>query len=154
MSWNIKTLNSLISFTHKPPLFSIHVQEHLSKMVGLNANTTTYLTLLRLSAFLPHVLNVSGGKATLTVVYTINRLPSSALQNFSSFEHLYGTPPSYSSLCVLDCACFVLLQSHELSKLEPRSHLCCVLGYEIEHKGYRSWDPISQRLRISPHVIF
>uniref|UniRef100_A0A2N9GB49 Reverse transcriptase Ty1/copia-type domain-containing protein n=1 Tax=Fagus sylvatica TaxID=28930 RepID=A0A2N9GB49_FAGSY len=33
---------------------SIPVQEHLSKMVGLNVNTATYLTLLGLSLFLPH----------------------------------------------------------------------------------------------------
>ncbi|KAK2981526.1 hypothetical protein RJ640_023548 [Escallonia rubra] len=28
------------------------------------------------------------------------------------------------------------------------------LGYGIEHKGYRCWDPISNRLRISRHVVF
>jgi hypothetical protein len=70
------------------------------------------------------------------------------------FERLYGTPASYSSLRVFGCACFVLLQPHEHSKLEPRSRLCCFLGYGIEHKGYRCWDPISQRLHISRHVIF
>uniref|UniRef100_A0A2N9J8J4 CCHC-type domain-containing protein n=1 Tax=Fagus sylvatica TaxID=28930 RepID=A0A2N9J8J4_FAGSY len=94
------------------------------------------------------------GEAALTAVYTINRLPSSALQNVTPFERLYGTPASYSSLRVFGCACFVLLQPHEHSKLEPRSRLCCFLGYGIEHKGYRCWDPISQRLRISRHVVF
>jgi hypothetical protein len=70
------------------------------------------------------------------------------------FERLYGTPASYSSLRVFGCACFVLLQPHEHSKLEPRSRLCCFLGYGIEHKGYHCWDPISQRLHISRHVVF
>ena len=32
--------------------------------------------------------------------------------------------------------------------------LCCFLRYGIEHKGYCCWDPISQRLRISRHVVF
>uniref|UniRef100_A0A2N9GQF7 Retrotransposon Copia-like N-terminal domain-containing protein n=1 Tax=Fagus sylvatica TaxID=28930 RepID=A0A2N9GQF7_FAGSY len=94
------------------------------------------------------------GEAALTAVYTINRLPSPALQNLSPFERLYGTSPSYSSFHVFDCACFVLLQSHEHSKLEPRSRLCYFLGYGIEHKGYHYWDLISQRLRISRHVVF
>ena len=49
------------------------------------------------------------GEAALTVVYTINHLPSPALQNVTSFECLYGTPISYSSFCVFGCACFVLL---------------------------------------------
>ena len=59
------------------------------------------------------------GEATLTAVYTINRLPFLILQNVSLFEHLYATPPSYSSLRIFGCACFVLLQPHEHSKLEP-----------------------------------
>uniref|UniRef100_A0A2N9IQN3 CCHC-type domain-containing protein n=1 Tax=Fagus sylvatica TaxID=28930 RepID=A0A2N9IQN3_FAGSY len=93
-------------------------------------------------------------EAVLTVIYTINRLPFSILQNVSPFEHLYGTPPSYSSLRNFGCACFVLLQPHEYSKLEPQSRLCYFLRYGIEHKGYHCWDPISQRLRISHHVVF
>ena len=58
------------------------------------------------------------GEAALTAFYTINRLPSSALQNVTSFERLYGTPASYSSLRVFGCACFVLLQPQEHSILE------------------------------------
>lgn len=38
--------------------------------------------------------------------------------------------------------------------MEPRARLCCFLGYGIEHKGYHCWDPISNKLRISHHVIF
>jgi hypothetical protein len=94
------------------------------------------------------------GEAALTAVYTINRLPSPALQNVTPFERLYGTSASYSSLRVFGCACFVLIQPHKHSKLELRSRLYCFLGYEIEYKGYRCWDPISQRLRISRHVVF
>jgi hypothetical protein len=44
----------------------------------------------------------------------------------------------------------VLLPLHERTKLEPRSRLCCFLGYGIEHK----YDPISKRLHISRHVTF
>ena len=114
---NIKTLNSLISFTHKASLFSVHVQEHLSKMVGLNLNIITYLTLLGLFSFPPHVLHVSGVETALTVVYTISCFPSSILHNQSPFECLYSTPPSYSSLRVFGCAYFVLLQPYKHSKL-------------------------------------
>ena len=49
---------------------------------------------------------------------------------------------------------FVLLHPHEHTKLEPHAHLCCFLGYGTEHKKFRCWDPISQRLRISRHVTF
>ena len=51
-------------------------------------------------------------------------------------------------------ACFVLLQDHERKKLQSRSRLCCFLGYGIGQKGYRCYDPISKRLRVSWHVVF
>jgi len=94
------------------------------------------------------------GEAALTAVYIINRLPSSVLGNVSPFERLYLTTPDYKSIKVFCCVCFVLLQPHEYTKLEPRARLCCFLGYGTEYKGYRCWDPISQRIRISRHVVF
>ena len=106
---------------------------------------------LLLSAKLPESL---WGEAALTAVYTINRTPSSVLSNHSPYERLHGTPPNYSNLRVFGSSCFVLLHPHERNKLQPRSHLCCFLGYSIEHKGYRCYDPISKRLRISRHVVF
>ena len=99
-------------------------------------------------------LNLSGGEAVLTAVYTINRTPSSVTHNLSPYERLYGVCPDYSNLRVFGSACFVMLQPHERTKLEPRSRLCYFVGYGIQHKGYRCYDPISRRLRISRHVMF
>ncbi|KAJ9541983.1 hypothetical protein OSB04_028489 [Centaurea solstitialis] len=67
------------------------------------------------------------GEAAFTAVYTINIHPTPILHNKSPMR---------------------------LFMLEPRSRLCLFLGYGIEHKGYRCWDPISKRLRISRHVTF
>ncbi|KAJ9562014.1 hypothetical protein OSB04_007174 [Centaurea solstitialis] len=94
------------------------------------------------------------GEAAFTAVYTINRHPTPLLQNKSPYETLHGISPAYELLKVWGCACFVQLQPHERTKLEPRARVCLFLGYGIEHKGYRCWDPISKRLRISRHVTF
>ena len=51
--------------------------------------------------------------AALTVVYTINRLPSPTTHKKSPFELLYDKLPDYSSLRVFDCVCFVFFLSHE-----------------------------------------
>jgi hypothetical protein len=67
---------------------------------------------------------------------------------------LFGTAPNYSLLKVFGCVCFVLLQPHERTKLQPRSQLCCFLGYGLEEKGYRCYDPVAKRLRVSWHVVF
>ena len=94
------------------------------------------------------------GEAAFTAVYTINQHPTPILNNKSPYEVLHGVSPAYELLKVWGSACFVQLQSHERTKLEPRSRLCCFLGYGIEHKGYRCWNPISQRLHISRQVSF
>lgn len=94
------------------------------------------------------------GEAALTAVYTINRVPSSVLANISPFEKLFNKSPDYTLLRPFGCVSFVLLPPPERNKLEPRARLCCFLGYGVEHKGYRCWDPISNRLRISRHVTF
>jgi hypothetical protein len=94
------------------------------------------------------------GEAALIAVYTINRIPSPTTHKKSPFELLYDKLPNYSSLRVSGCVCFVSLPSHERNKLEPKSRLCCFLGYGISQKGFCCYDPISRRLRISRHVEF
>lgn len=85
----------------------------------------------------------------------INRLPTLVLQNLSPFEKLFGKLPHFRFLNLLVCASFVLLQPHEHRKLEPwASSLYCFLGYGIDHKGFRCWDPISNKFLISCHVTF
>ena len=123
-------------------------------MEELNANIVTFLTLLTLNFFLLPALKFFWEETALTSVYVINRLPSKVTKNVSPFERLYGISPSYSNLKAFGCACFVLLHPHEHTKLEPCARLCCFLGYGTEHKGFRCWDSISQRLRISRHVTF
>ena len=67
---------------------------------------------------------------------------------------LFGSSPFDDLLRFFGCVCFVLLHDHERNKLQSRSRLCCFLGYGIGKKGYRCYDPISKRLRVSRHVVF
>jgi hypothetical protein len=69
-------------------------------------------------------------------------------------KRLFGTAPNYSLLKVFGCVCFVLLQPHEHTKLQPRSQLCCFFCYGLEEKRYQCYDPIAKRLRVSRHVVF
>jgi transposase InsO family protein len=94
------------------------------------------------------------GEAAFTAVYIINRYPSPVIQNTTPYERLFGTAPNYSLLKVFGCVCFVLLQPHERTKLQPRSQLCCFLGYGLEEKGYRCYDAVAKHLRVSRHVVF
>jgi hypothetical protein len=83
------------------------------------------------------------GEATLTAVYTINRVPFPYIHYQTPYEGLYGSTPNSSLLHVFGCICFVTLPSHERTKLEPHSRLCCFLGYGITQKSYHCYDPIA-----------
>ena len=81
------------------------------------------------------------GEATLTTVYTINRIPSPTTHNKSPFELLYGQTPDYSSFRVFGCACFVSLPPHERTKLQPRTRFCCFLGLVCLKRGFAAMIP-------------
>eukprot|EP00268_Persea_americana_P055142 TRINITY_DN6387_c0_g1_i1.p1 TRINITY_DN6387_c0_g1~~TRINITY_DN6387_c0_g1_i1.p1 ORF type:complete len:240 (-),score=23.48 TRINITY_DN6387_c0_g1_i1:1835-2554(-) len=101
-----------------------------------------------------HVPPCFWGKSVLTAVYVTNRTPSSVLSGMSPYEKLFQIKPDLSHLKVFGCTCFVLLPEHERTKLAPRSSICVFLGYGIEQKGFRCYDPKANRLRISCNASF
>jgi hypothetical protein len=84
----------------------------------------------------------------------INIQLSSILQGGIPFERLCGKTPDYSSLYLFGCVCYVLLAPHEHTKLTAQSTECVFLGYSVENKGYRYWDPVACRMRTSRDVVF
>ncbi|KAL8097015.1 hypothetical protein AgCh_030193 [Apium graveolens] len=104
-----------------------------------------------LSADVPSVL---WGEALLTAVYVINRISTAQISGLSPFEKLYDEVPDYASLRVFGCTCFVLKPQVERSKLSAKSALYVFLGYDVTHKGYCCFDPVSGKLYVSRHVYF
>jgi hypothetical protein len=67
---------------------------------------------------------------------------------------LHGTTPTYDHLRVFGCACYPNTSATAPHKLFPRSTRCLLLGYSLDHKGYRCLDLTSHRIIISRHVVF
>jgi hypothetical protein len=87
-------------------------------------------------------------------VYLINIQPSATLQGCIPLERLSGRSPDYSMFRLFGCIRYVLLAPRERTKLTAQSVEYAILGYSDEHKGYRCWDPIGHRMRISRDVTF
>ncbi|KAJ9535867.1 hypothetical protein OSB04_un000981 [Centaurea solstitialis] len=93
------------------------------------------------------------GEAAFTAVYTINRHPTPTLKYKSPYEVLCGVSPllmNFSNILYQKEDFFPKQRS--LLDMEKKIMEDAV---PISHRqGYRCWDPISKRLRISRHVTF
>ncbi|KAK2458167.1 putative mitochondrial protein [Trifolium repens] len=93
-------------------------------------------------------------EAFTTVVYLINRLPSSSLKSETPYFTLHGTHPNYSSLRVFGSKCFPYTWDTRRHKFDPKTILCVFVGYSDTYKGYKCFHPSSKKFFISRHVVF
>ena len=76
------------------------------------------------------------GNAFLTASQIINLLLSSIIQGKTPHELLFNKKPDYTKFRSFGCACYPLLRSYNLSKLNLRSYCCLFFGYSLCNKGY------------------
>lgn len=70
------------------------------------------------------------------------------------FEAWHGKKPKISHLKVFGCVAHVKAVGPGLSKLSDRSNKMVFIGYESGTKGYRFFDPTTNRLVVSRDVVF
>lgn len=73
--------------------------------------------------------------AFATTIYSINRLPTKALQDKSPMEVLFNVKPDYRSMRIFGCLCFPHLRPYNSHKLDFRSTQYTFLGYGVNQKG-------------------
>ena len=88
------------------------------------------------------------------VVYLINRCPTAGIHALTPEEIWCDKKPDLSNLRIFGCICYVHVPSEVRSKLDAKSEKCIFIGYSLEQKGYRCYNPITKELRISRDVVF
>ena len=86
-----------------------------------------------------------------TACYLINHSPSIAIDKKTPIEVWPGSPADYSQLRVFGCTAYANVDN---GKLEPRAIKCIFLGYKSGVKGYKLWNPQTQKVVISRNIIF
>ena len=93
-------------------------------------------------------------KAVNTVVYLMNRNPTTAVQNVTPEEKYTGTKPDLSHMKVFGCIAYVHVPDEMRTKLDPKAKKCVSIGYSLEKKGYKCYNPTTRDVRVSKDVVF
>jgi hypothetical protein len=93
-------------------------------------------------------------EAVVTVVYIMNRTPTSTNHGMTPEEKFTGKKLDVSHLKVLGCIAYVHVPDEKRSKLNLKTKKCIFIGYSLEQKGYRCFNPSTQKLQVSKDVVF
>ena len=99
------------------------------------------------------------GDSILTATYLINRMPSRVLSFVTPLQKFHEFFPhsrldAHLPLRVFGSTVFVHIHGPKRNKFDPRALKCVFLGYSSTQKGYKCYDPISQKLYVSLDVTF
>ncbi|GJT81300.1 putative RNA-directed DNA polymerase [Tanacetum coccineum] len=113
-----------------------------------------------------HLLNVARGlmfqggiplnmwsECILTVVYLINRLPSSVLSGASPYLLVYGKEPSLSHIRCFGCLCYSIVLNNN-DKFSSRSEKCILIGFSGVKKAYKLYSLKIKKTFFSRDVTF
>ena len=89
-----------------------------------------------------------------TVVYLINKWPSSALDGGIPEEAWTDKKLNYSFLRTFGCKSFVHIDKENITRLEDKSKKSTFIGYRIDYFGYFLWDYENNKIIRSRDVVF
>ena len=93
-------------------------------------------------------------EAVHAAVYIMNRTPTAPIHAVTREEKFTGKKPDLSHLKVFGCLAYVHIPDELRSKLDPKAEKCVFIGYSLEQKGYRCYNPLTREIRVSRDVVF
>jgi hypothetical protein len=89
-----------------------------------------------------------------TVVYIMNRTPTSIVHGMTLEEKFISKKPNVSHLIMFGCITYVHVPNEKRSKLDPKAKKCIFIRYSLEQKGYRCFNLSTRKLQGSRDVMF
>jgi hypothetical protein len=69
-------------------------------------------------------------------------------------EKFINKKPNVSHFRVFGCIAYVHVPDEKRSKLNPKAKKCIFIGYSLEQKRYRCFNPSTRKLQVSKDVVF
>src|SRR6266540_6711630 len=121
------------------------VAEHANRTMGDDISAMLY------EAQLPPSL---WGEALATQIHIWNRLPTSSLKGMTPYEAWFKQKPDVSHLRVWGCLAYVFIQKDKRRSLQPHMEKCVFMGYPSGYKGWKFYNPTTQKYLISERAEF
>ncbi|MCO5597658.1 hypothetical protein L7F22_051739 [Adiantum nelumboides] len=86
--------------------------------------------------------------------HVLNRCPTRALKTITPYESWYDRKPSVSSLRVFGCLAYAHIPQQLRGKLDDKAVKCIFVGYSSGSKGYRLYNPATNKIFERRDVIF
>ena len=99
---------------------------------------------------MPHVY---WAEAVSTAVYIMNKTPTAAIHDVTPEQRFTGIKPDLSHLKVFGCIAYVHIPDELRTKLDPKAEKCVFIGYSLEQKGYRCYNPSTRNLHVNRNVV-
>jgi len=98
--------------------------------------------------------NYFWAEAIAIAVYIMNQTPTTTVHGMTPKKKFTGKKPDVSDLRVFGCIAYVHVPNEKRSKLDPKAEKCIYIGYYLEQKGYRCFNPSIRKLQVSRDVVF
>ncbi len=98
--------------------------------------------------------NYFWAEAVAIAVYIMNRTPTTTIHGMTPKEKFTSKKPDVSHLRVFGYIGYVHVPDEKRSKLDPKAEKCIFIGYSLEQKGYKCFNPSTRKLQVSRDVVF
>jgi hypothetical protein len=114
----------------------------------------TILELVRAMLFAKNLPAFLWDEAASYATYLRNRAPTRALKDRTPFEAWTGTKPDVSHLREFGCDVWILDESKDRSKLQPKSQKMIFVGFQDGPKAIRYYDRTHRNIKVSRNFVF
>lgn len=93
-------------------------------------------------------------EAARWAVHVLNRSPTTVIEGKTPEEMWSGIKPTVDYFRVFGCIAHTLVPDQRRTKLDDKSNMCVLIGVSSESKGYRLYNPKTEKIITSRDVVF